>query len=171
MVILSLDASLSSTGYAIFKGIKLIKYGKIQSKKDKFKDEDMRLNYMCNIIENIIKEYKVEKIICEDQFTSINSKTILSLRKLIGGIMRTANYNDIDVKYYYPSTWRKILGINKGKSNDKKLAAYNYLLAQGINIGEFKATGVHKNDDIVDSICIGLCFLKDKVQDEENRKP
>ena len=163
MVILSLDASMSSTGYAIFKNEELIKYGKIQSKKNDFKDEDSRLNYMCNIIENIIKEYKVDKIICEDQFTSINSKTILSLRKLIGGIMRTADYNNIDVKYYYPSTWRKILNINKGKSNDKKLAAYNYLLSQGINIGEFKATGKSKNDDIVDSICIGIAFLKDKV--------
>lgn len=154
---------MSSTGYAVFKNEELIKYGKIQSKKNDFKDEDSRLNYMCNIIENIIKEYKVEKIICEDQFTSINSKTILSLRKLIGGIMRTADYNNIDVKYYYPSTWRKILNINKGKSNDKKLAAYNYLLSYDINVGEFKATGVHKNDDIVDAICIGIAFSKDKV--------
>lgn len=163
MVILSLDVSMSSTGYAVFKNEELIKYGKIQSKKNDFKDEDSRLNYMCNIIENIIKEYKVEKIICEDQFTSINSKTILSLRKLIGGVMRTADYNNIDVKYYYPSTWRKILNINKGKSNDKKLAAYNYLLSHEINVGEFKATGVHKNDDIVDAICIGIAFSKDKV--------
>lgn len=163
MVILSLDASMSSTGYSVFKNEELIKYGKIQSKKNDFKDEDSRLNYMCNIIENIIKEYKVDKIICEDQFTSINSKTILSLRKLIGGIMRTADYNNIDVKYYYPAQWRKVLNINKGKSNDKKLAAYNYLLSQGIDIGEFKATGKFKNDDIVDSICIGIAFLKDKV--------
>lgn len=163
MVILSLDASMSSTGYAIFKNEELIKYGKIQSKKNDFKDEDSRLNYMCNIIENIIKEYKIDKIICEDQFTSINSKTILSLRKLIGGIMRTADHNNIDVKYYYPAQWRKILNINKGKSNDKKLAAYNYLLSQGIDIGEFKTSGRFKVDDIVDSICIGIAFLKDKV--------
>ena len=120
IILLSLDASISSTGYAIFDEDKLIKYGKIVTKKDKFKTEDLRLNFICDEIEQLIIEYEIDEIICEDQFTSINSKTILILRKLIGSVMRTANRFDINVHYYLPNQWRKILNINKGTSNNNK---------------------------------------------------
>ena len=117
---------------------------------------------MVNVIENIINEYKVDKVVCEDQFTSVNPKTTLTLRKLIGAIVRMTYEHNIDISYYYPSSWRKILGINKGKAKDKKLAAYNYLFEKGIFTEKFIQSGVKKNDDIVDSICIGISYLKQK---------
>ena len=116
---------------------------------------------MVNVIENIINEYKVDKVVCEDQFTSVNPKTTLTLRKLIGAIVRMTYEHDIDISYYYPSSWRKILGINKGKAKDKKIAAYNYLFENGIFTDKFIQSGVKKNDDIVDSICIGIAYLKE----------
>ena len=115
---------------------------------------------MVNVIENIINEYKVDKVVCEDQFTSVNPKTTLTLRKLIGAIVRMTYEHNIDISYYYPAQWRKILGINKGKAKDKKLAAYNYLFENGIFTEKFIQSGVKKNDDIVDSICIGISYLK-----------
>ena len=77
IILLSLDASISSTGYAIFEGEQLIKYGKIVTKKDKFKTEDLRLNHICNEIEQLIIKYEIDELVCEEQFTSVNSKTIL----------------------------------------------------------------------------------------------
>ena len=118
-----------------------------------------------NVIENIINEYKVDKVVCEDQFTSVNPKTTLTLRKLIGAIVRMTYEHDIDITYYYPSSWRKILGINKGKAKDKKIAAYNYLFEKGIFTEKFIQSGVKKNDDIVDSICIGTAYLKENKEE------
>ena len=162
IILLSLDASIASTGYAIFEGEQLIKYGKIVTKKDKFKTEDLRLNYICDEIEQLIIKYEIDELVCEDQFTSVNSKTILVLRKLMGGIMRTANRFDINVHYYFPNQWRKILGINKGTSNDKKKKCYDCLIKNNIIDFEFIPKNKDKNDDICDAIGIGLAYLKEK---------
>ena len=155
---------MASTGYSIFNDGNLVKYGKIPTAAKGFKSEDLRINHIVNVIENIINEYKVDKVVCEDQFTSVNPKTTLTLRKLIGGIVRMTYEHDIDITYYYPAQWRKILGINKGKAKDKKLAAYNYLFENGIFTEKFIQSGVKKNDDIVDSICIGIAYLKEKEE-------
>ena len=151
---------MASTGYSVFNNGSLVKYGKTPTIAKEFKSEDLRINHITNAIENIINEYKVDKVVCEDQFTSVNPKTTLTLRKLIGAIVRMTYERDIDISYYYPSSWRKILGINKGKAKDKKLAAYNYLFEKGIFTDKFIQSGVKKNDDIVDSICIGITYLK-----------
>lgn len=153
---------MASTGYSVFDNGSLAKYGKIPTTAKGFKSEDLRINYIVNIIENIINEYKVDKVVCEDQFTSVNPKTTLVLRKLIGAIVRMSYGHNIDITYYYPAQWRKILGINKGKAKDKKLAAYNYLYEREIFTEKFIQSGVKKNDDIVDSICIGIAYLKEK---------
>lgn len=161
-ILLSLDASISSTGYAIFDEEQLIKYGKIVTKKDKFETEDLRLNYICDEIEQLIIKYEIDEIVCEEQFTSVNSKTILVLRKLIGGIMRTADKFDISIHYYLPTKWRKILNINKGTSDDKKKKCYDYLIEHNIIDFEFIPKNKDKNDDICDAIAIGLAYLKEK---------
>ena len=154
-----------STGYSIFNDGNLVKYGKIPTAAKSFKTEDLRINHIVNIIENIINEYKVDKVVCEDQFTSVNPKTTLTLRKLIGAIVRMTYEHNIDISYYYPAQWRKILGINKGKAKDKKIAAYNYLFEKGIFTEKFIQSGVKKNDDIVDSICIGTAYLKENKEE------
>ena len=154
---------MASTGYSIFDNASLVKYGKIPTSAKGFKTEDLRINHVVNVIENIINEYKIDKVVCEDQFTSVNPKTTLTLRNLIGAIVRMTYEHNIDISYYYPSSWRKILGINKGKAKDKKLAAYNYLFEKGIFTEKFIQSGVKKNDDIVDSICIGISYLKQNL--------
>ena len=156
---------MASTGYSVFDNGSLIKYGKIPTTAKGFKSEDLRINHVVNVIENIINEYKVDKVVCEDQFTSVNPKTTLTLRKLIGAIVRMTYEHDIDITYYYPAQWRKILGINKGKAKDKKIAAYNYLFEKGIFTEKFIQSGVKKNDDIVDSICIGIAYLKENKEE------
>ena len=161
-ILLSLDASISSTGYAIFDGNELILYGKIATKKKDFKTEDLRINYICDEIKKIITNYNINNIVCENQFVSVNKSTILLLRKLIGAIVRTVNEFNIEITYYSPAQWRGILGINSGKSTDKKKKAYDYLIRKNIIDFEFIPKGVKKNDDVVDAICIGIAYIKDK---------
>ena len=159
MILLALDTSVASTGFAIFnEKQEIITYGNIPTTKKDFETEDLRLNYIGNVIDELIKTYNVTDIIEEDQFTSINSKTILLLRKLVGVISRVAYKYEINIHYVYPSQWRAKLGI-KGK--DKKLAAFNYLKDNNIiDLGELKTSGKKKNDDITDSLCIGLSYFK-----------
>ena len=159
MILLALDTSVASTGFAIFnEKQEIITYGNIPTEKKDFETEDLRLNYIGNVIDELIRTYNVTDIIEEDQFTSINSKTILLLRKLVGVISRVAYKYEINIHYVYPSQWRAKLGI-KGK--DKKLAAFNYLKDNNIiDLGELKTSGKKKNDDITDALCIGLSYFK-----------
>lgn len=157
--LLGIDLSLTSTGISIFKDDKLIYYGKIVTKKDDFENEDLRMNYIGDELEKIIKEYKIDTIVCENQFTGANSKITLSLRKLMGVICRVSYKNNIIPTYYLPAKWR---GILKLTGTDKKKLAYEYVIKQGINVGEFKTSGKKKTDDICDAICISLAYLKNK---------
>ena len=106
--------------------------------------------------------HNINNIVCENQFVSVNKSTILLLRKLIGAIVRTANEFNIEITYYSPAQWRGILGINSGKSTDKKKKAYDYLIRKNTIDFEFIPKGVKKNDDVVDAICIGIAYIKDK---------
>ena len=125
-MILSLDTSLASTGYCIGdREGNIVTYGKIPTNAKDFENEDFRMNYVCDEVDRLIKEYNIKEMVAENQFQSVNAKTILCLRKLIGGIMRVAYNNNIQITYYYPTQWRKKLGINQGKAKDKKFQYKN----------------------------------------------
>ena len=160
-ILLSLDASISSTGYAIFNEGKLVTYGKIITEKKKFETEDLRINHICDEIKKLLLNYKIDEVVCENQFVSVNKSTILILRKLIGAIVRTVNEFNIEMIYYSPAQWRSLLKINSGKSIDKKEKAYRFLVNNNIIDFKFIPKGVNKNDDIVDAICIGIAYIKE----------
>lgn len=160
-ILLSLDASISSTGYAIFDEGKLVTYGKIVTEKKKFKTEDLRINHICDEIKELLLNYKIDEVVCENQFVSVNKSTILILRKLIGAIVRTVNEFNIEMIYYSPAQWRSLLKINSGKSIDKKEKAYRFLVNNNIIDFKFIPKGVNKNNDIVDAICIGIAYIKE----------
>ena len=160
-ILLSLDASISSTGYAIFDEGKLVTYGKIVTEKKKFKTEDLRINHICDEIKELLLNYKIDEVVCENQFVSVNKSTILILRKLIGAIVRTINEFNIEMIYYSPAQWRSLLKINSGKSIDKKEKAYRFLVNNNIIDFKFIPKGVKKNDDIIDAICIGIAYIKE----------
>ena len=82
MNILCLDASLSSTGYAIFKNNRLEKYGKICPD-----NKDRRLLYIYEYIKRLIEKERIDKVIIEDGFVKMaNLKTGLQLAELRGCI-------------------------------------------------------------------------------------
>ncbi|MCC0783502.1 crossover junction endodeoxyribonuclease RuvC [Clostridioides sp. ES-S-0108-01] len=164
-MVLALDVSMSSTGWAVINRNKeILKYGKIVTKKDKFDTEDERMCHICNVIQELISTYNIQIVLVEDQFTSRNSKTILSLRKLLGAIMRTVKLNNIEIEYMYPVSIRKYL-MNSGKSKKEEVA--NYLRKNIIDIGEYiDRTCKAKTSDIYDAIALGIAYLN-KVGDVE----
>lgn len=171
MILLSLDTSVSCTGYSIFDvkdnySFSILTYGKIPTEKKEFvyEDgiyyEDDRLNHICDIIEDLINEFEVTHICAENQFSGNNKQGALVLKKLIGGVMRTSKYHSITLDYYLPSQWRKVLGI-KGKNKDeKKLATAELVRNELIDLGNLIQSGKKKNEDIYDSLAIGYAHIK-----------
>ncbi len=157
-MVLALDVSMSSTGWAVInRNKKVLEYGKITTKKDKFKSEDERMCYICNTIQELIITYNIQIVLVEDQFTSRNSKTILSLRKLLGAIMRTVKLNNIEIGYMYPASIRKYL-MNSGKAKKEEVATY--IRENIIDIGEYiDRTCKAKTSDIYDAISLGIAYL------------
>ncbi|HBF6090131.1 TPA: crossover junction endodeoxyribonuclease RuvC, partial [Clostridioides difficile] len=113
--------------------------------------------YICNTIQEIITTHNIQIVLVEDQFTSRNSKTILSLRKLLGAIMRTVKLNNIEIEYMYPVSIRKYL-MNNGKAKKEEVAAY--VRENIIDIGEYiDRTCKAKTSDIYDAIALGIAYL------------
>ncbi|MCC0662483.1 crossover junction endodeoxyribonuclease RuvC [Clostridioides sp. ZZV15-6597] len=162
-MVLALDVSMSATGWAIINSNKeVLEYGKIVTKKENFDTEDERMCHICNAIQEIITSHNIQIVLVEDQFTSRNSKTILSLRKLLGAIMRTVKLNNIEIEYMYPVSIRKYL-MNSGKAKKEEVAVY--VRENIIDIGEYiDRTCKAKTSDIYDAIALGIAYLN-KVGD------
>lgn len=162
MVIMGIDASLSSTGFCIVESnnqkIDIIKTGVIQTKKDDFKTEDLRIFYICKELAKLILTYYVSKIAIEEQFMARNSKTILSLRKMLGAIMYLVCDMGLELDYLYPTTVRKLL-LDNGKAKKEEVA--KYIRENIMDLGEYSdKSGKKKTSDIYDATAIALAYNK-----------
>lgn len=160
VIILSLDLSLSSTGFSIIDDeYNLISYGTIQTKA-KDNTEEERLYIIGKKIDEIIKEYRITNICVEGSYKSVNIKTTQQLAKLLGISIFLSVDNNINILTVNPTTARKSI-IGNGKADKEEVAKYiqdNYW-----NIGEFsdkQTKAVQKTSDIYDSMLLGLYFLK-----------
>ena len=169
MRLLSLDLSISSTGYSVYEVIEknsfgILTYGRIPTNKIDFLFngeycEDKRTNHIGDVVNTIIQEYQIDKIVIENTFVGGNNSISMSLKKLVGVVSRVCYLHGIVPIYMLASQWRKILNI-KGKKNEKKILTYEYVKENIIDIGELKSTGKDKNEDIYDSLAIGYAYLK-----------
>ena len=169
MRLLSLDLSISSTGYSVYEVVeknsfKILTYGRIPTNKIDFLFngeycEDKRTNHIGDVVNTIIQEYQIDKIVIENTFVGGNNSISMSLKKLVGVVSRVCYLHGIVPIYMLASQWRKILNI-KGKKNEKKILTYEYVKENIIDIGELKSTGKDKNEDIYDSLAIGYAYLK-----------
>ena len=169
MRLLSLDLSISSTGYSVYEVVEknsfeILTYGRIPTNKIDFLFngeycEDKRTNYIGDVVNTIIQDYQIDKIVIENTFVGGNNSISMSLKKLVGVVSRVCYLQGIVPVYMLASQWRKILGIN-GKKNEKKIATYEFVRDNIIDIGELKSTGKYKNEDLYDSLAIGYAYLK-----------
>ena len=160
MKILSLDLSLSSTGFSIIdEKYNLITYGTIQTKA-KDNTEEERLHIIGKRIDELIKEYNVTDVCVEASYKSVNVKTTQQLAKLLGISMYLSVDNDIKVTTVNPSTARKSI---LGNGSAKKEEVCSYIQDNHWNIGEYsdkQTKTIQKTSDIYDSMLLGLWFLK-----------
>ena len=155
-MILGIDPSLSSTGYAVLdEDRNLIDYGKLISGPT-MKEED-RICKITNNLKKIIEKYKIEKVVMESQFFSKNPKTAMQLSRLRGAITYMARMLECDLFYLTPAEARKLL-ISQGSAKKEDIA--KYIRENIVDLGEFiDAKCKDKNSDIYDSIAIGIAFL------------
>lgn len=148
-VILALDVSTTSTGYAIYVGNKLTKYGHV---KPTCKDWLVRLRKMSDKVTELDKEYNIDTVVIEDTFFLKNIKTVKKLclaQGILLGQLPKANLIQV-----FPNTWKKHFGLCKGKAtrDEQKqtsisVAETMFLIGHGIN------------DDEADAILMGRYVL------------
>lgn len=148
-MIMALDLSSKSSGYAIGNDTSIIDYGCITSNSNNLIE---RIIKMRDVIIEKVKQNKISIIVLEEVRTDYkNAKTYKALTWLQGSIV-IALYElnqDIELIYLQPSQWRSAIGIQTGrgiKRAELKQADIDY-----VN-DKYKINT--KSDDIADAICI-----------------
>lgn len=168
---MSLDASTTCTGFAVFCEEKLIKYGKI--KPDKNLDWRDRVIRILKNLEEILSDFNINKIYIEDVPLKKQggTKTLVQLGFVQGAITTLCEKYGISEFYIPVSRWRSDVGLfdktEDGKRrNSLKIASINkanelfdldlkVTLTKNGNYNEKKS-----DDDIADAILIGASQIE-----------
>ena len=181
--IIALDQSTTATGVAIFKGIKLIDYFLIKpksSKKIKCIEKEYnktshvysvkmpeetyeitlnRITSITDILSEVFKKEKPNKVYFEDVFENSNPKGFKSLSRLQGFIAHLCHINNIPYEIIEESKWITAWGTysNKIKRTERKADVMN------------KVNHVYNLDikinDISDAIGIGKYAVSKNKED------
>lgn len=157
MILLSLDLSSKSSGWAIFKDSLLIDSGCVTSSST---DLMKRINVMKDGIKTIVEKYSPDKVVAEEVRPENGMQNVKTHRALMWVQAAIAlmlyDYNKkIELELIYPSSWRAAIGIKTGrgikrtslKEKDIQFVKENYNL--------------DVNDDEADAICIGYSCSHD----------
>lgn len=155
-ILIALDESTTSTGYAVFRNNTLIAHGFFSSKS---KDVLERVSYIMEEIEKLIKRYKPNDMIIEDVQITMNAATAKSLLGLQFMIEIYAHRNNISCETYRTTKWRKILGLSNSRDLDRKAKKQETIdyIKNKYNIEILK-------DDESDAIAIGTAYLLEKSE-------
>lgn len=162
MFILSLDPSLSSTGYAVIESQSktLLYRGKITS-SDKLSTDD-RIQLILNQlreIDNVVPDIKI--VALEDGYVGANFQSSLKLAQLRGALIAYFKYRKKEVVHSMPKEIRKNFGLS-GSAKKEEVARevlkyYPFLLQ---DIGPYSdKQNKQKTSDIYDAISIGLSYI------------
>lgn len=160
MKLLALDPSTKSTGVAVFDEEKLVFY-------DCLCEDDLnvlnRITNMVNKIEKIVIKYKPDTVVTEEiLLTDVNNnqQVFKALMYLQAAIALSLNKFNLKIdKFFIASNWRKTVGIKTGRG------VYRDALKKASMKLVKEHYGIDVNNDVSDSICIGISYLK--KQDEE----
>lgn len=158
---LALDQATHTSGWAIFDGNSLIKFGKYDAQN--YDDIDLRINDFKNYVINMIEFWQPDLVVLEDiqlqQFGPKSSNnvqgvtTYKGLAKLQGVLINLLIELEIDYQIVHTSTWREACGV-KGKTRSDRKKSAQLIIEDIYNI---KPT-----QDEADAICIGLYITQRK---------
>lgn len=170
-MILSLDASTTCIGWAVFEEDNLIEYGRIEP-TEKGLDWRDRVHNLLPQLEQLILEYKPTMIYQEDvPMGGAGGSMIIAQLNYLQGVLSVIERVYSNIQYINVGTWRKNIGINSGQDqrrNAKKIKSIekaNELFNLDLPL-EFTSTGNYKengSDDIADSILL-YCSTRDKYK-------
>ncbi|BCO16085.1 crossover junction endodeoxyribonuclease RuvC_gp032 [Bacillus phage vB_BceM_WH1] len=145
MAIMAFDPSTVCTGWGYLKDeFTLLAYGEI---KPKSKDVDERFKEQYESLKILLDEYKIDKVICEDQYQGSNAATSKKLIRVSTMMEVLCMERGIPFEYRMPSAWRKRL---HGKGSTDKVLTWNYVTEK------FDLKLRKGQTDITDAIGIGL---------------
>lgn len=164
-MILSLDLSTKSSGWAVFENGELMDHGCITSAST---DLIKRIHIMTDAIEQLLNKYEIKTIIVEEVrpeggYGVGNTQTHRALMWLQASIAFLVHdkFNNTTINYIYPSSWRAAIGIKTGRGIKRAS-----LKEADIAFVE-ETFGITVNDDEADAICIGFAHNKE-VSNEIN---
>lgn len=170
-MILSLDASTTAIGWAVFDNDKLIECGRLTPTEKDLEWRD-RVHNLLPQLEQLIIKYKPIKIYQEDvPMGGAGGALVLIELAYVQGLLSSVETKYCDIEYIAVGTWRKNIGINSGQDqrrNAKKIKSIekaNELFNLDLPL-EFTSTGNYKengSDDIADSILL-YCSTRDKYK-------
>lgn len=170
-MILSLDASTTAIGWAVFDNDKLIECGRLTPTEKDLEWRD-RVHNLLPQLEQLIIKYKPTKIYQEDvPMGGAGGALVLIELAYVQGLLSSIETKYCDIEYIAVGTWRKNIGINSGQDqrrNAKKIKSIekaNELFNLDLPL-EFTSTGNYKengSDDIADSILL-YCSTRDKYK-------
>lgn len=154
MKTLAIDGSSKSTGIAIFEQNKLIHYECITAS---YTERYKRIDKMVKRIRQLYDQYKPTNIVMQQvlpQDVKHNQKVYKTLIYLQGAIVLELQKNGAVVNLAAAAHWRAMTGIKTGRGVRRQTlkAASQKLIKDTYDIDV--------NDDIADSICIGLAYIK-----------
>ena len=170
-MILSLDASTTCIGWAVFEEDNLIKYGRIEP-TEKGLDWRDRVHNLLPQLEQLILKYNPTMIYQEDvPMGGAGGAMIIAQLNYLQGVLSVVEKIYSNIQYINVGTWRKNIGINSGQDqrrNAKKIKSVekaNELFNLDLPL-EFTSSGNYKengSDDIADSILL-YCSTRDKYK-------
>lgn len=153
-MILALDASTKSTGYAIFENKNLITSGCITSAST---DVYKRIHIMRDSLDMILIRYpEIDQIILEEvlpeQKNQHTFKMLIYLQAAIEFLV-WEKYPKVKISYILPNSWRSKCGIQTGRGVRRETL-------KAADIAFVKNTyGLSVNDDEADAIGIGHSYV------------
>lgn len=164
MRLLAIDASTTSSGWAIFEDKELKDYGCLTASST---DVIVRIKKIILELNSLLKEYTIDKILMEEvrpELSVQNIKTHKALMYLQAAIIFLIheNYKNIPIDFVYPSEWRKKCGIKTGSGVSRSIVKQADI--------DFVKNKYHidVNDDIADAIGIGYGYIHEEKTGEIN---
>lgn len=149
----SIDSSTKKTGMSLFKNGELMESKQVDLADSKLLVEE-RINAMGKSMWQVLDEWKPELIYIEEpKGEGRNVELVHKLSEVIGIVRAWAIVNDAPIEEVKPSVWRKHVGITQGRKKREELKADSIALVKEVY-------DIEVNDDVADSICIGIAMLR-----------
>lgn len=153
IVMISLDISTTSTGYAVYGNALLIRSGVIIANNKSMTDRQM---VMIEHIHKLFDEYAPVIVVAEEATPTRNAKVMRSLAMISGAAMGWCACHDAEFVLYKPSEWRKLV-CNQGESVPFRRDEAKLWAVQKVH----DMHGMNVNDDEAEAILIGQARINE----------